>query len=483
LSRELKGIIKSVLLIAGVAHAMGLITVAIFHQTAHSLQDGTIIINIAGAALALIAGNGILIIAGSQWKRLSLPVWYGWSSIILGGLAIILGFALFGNPIVAPGIRERISIDSFIFWEIITGMVLTFNKRKESRAIHTGIRLERSAFTAIEVVLPGVAKPDGLLIRQRRLSQPKNGEVIIKVEASGVSFAERAMMRDKYPGMPKFPFIPGYDLVGIVVAVGLDVETSLLGRRVAVLTKTGGWSSHCIVSVNDILTMPDDVDPAEAETLVVNGITAWQMLHRTAQVKEGQTILVLGANGGVGTILTQLAINGGVKVIGASSPMHHEALKAQGIIPVDYNDKNFIDTVKSLAPEGINAVFDNIGGDSISRSFAVLKSGGKLVSYAIAFALNTNKSVVMLFLGLIAKLLWLNYMPNSRKAVFYNIWTGKGTDKFRNNMQEDFSEIIGLLRKGVLKPQIAARFPLKNIAEAMELAESRTTYGKIVLTN
>jgi NADPH:quinone reductase-like Zn-dependent oxidoreductase len=191
---------------------------------------------------------------------------------------------------------------------------------------------------------------------------------------------------------------------------------------------------------------------------------------------------VLGANGGVGTILTQLAINGGVKVIGASSPMHREALKAQGIIPVDYNDKNFIDTVKSLAPEGINAVFDNIG-DSISRSFAVLKSGGKLVSYAIAFALNTKKSVVMLFLGLITKLLWLNYMPNSRKAVFYNIWTGKGTGKFRNNMQEDFSAIIGLLRKGVLKPQIAARFPLKNIAEAMELAESRTTYGKIVLTN
>jgi NADPH:quinone reductase-like Zn-dependent oxidoreductase len=346
---------------------------------------------------------------------------------------------------------------------------------------HDGTTRTNSAFTAIEVVLPGVTKPNGLLIKQRQLNQPESGEVIIKVEACGVSFAERAMMRDKYPGMPKFPFVPGYDLVGIVVAVGTDIDSKLLDRRVAVLTKTGGWSSHRTVSVNDILAIPHDVDPVEAETLVVNGITAWQMLHREAKAKKGQTILVLGANGGVGTILTQLAIHAGIKVIGSSSPRHHEALKEQGIIPIDYNDINFLETVKSLAPEGVDSVFDNIGGDSISRSFATLKPGGVLVSYAIAYALNLNKSVVMLFLGLIAKLTWLNYMPNGRKAFFYNIWTGKGTDKFRKHIQEDFSSIMDLLSQGILKPHIAGRFPLAHIAEALELAESRTTYGKIVL--
>jgi 2-desacetyl-2-hydroxyethyl bacteriochlorophyllide A dehydrogenase len=336
-------------------------------------------------------------------------------------------------------------------------------------------------FTATEVVLPGIAKPDGLLIQHRKLNDPEKGQVIVKVEVSGVSFAEKAMMRDKYPGMPKFPFVPGYDLVGIVVAVGPEGNSSLIGKRVAALTKTGGWATYALLSEKDLLPINADVDPAEVETLVVNGITAWQMLHRKANIKKGQTILVLGANGGVGTVLVQLALHAGVKVIGASSPKHHEALKAQGVIPIDYTDINFSESVRKIAPNGVDAVFDNIGGESISRSFGLLKKDGVLVSYAIAFALHINKSVVMLFLGLMVKLLWLNSMPNGRKAGFYNIWSGKGTDKFRQEMKEDFSQVLRLLHNGILKPQIAARFPLEKIAEAMRLAESGTIYGKVVL--
>lgn len=335
--------------------------------------------------------------------------------------------------------------------------------------------------TATEVVLPGIAKPDGLVLRQRILGNPAEGQVILKVEASGVSFAERAMMRDKYPGMPKFPFVPGYDLVGVVVTTGKDVDAALLGKRFGVLTKTGGWSSYVAVSADILLPVPDGVDPAEAETLLVNGITAWQMLHRKAKVKKGQTILVLGANGGVGSILTQLAIHTGVRVIGASTPTHHDTMRKQGIVPVDYNDTNFSETVRKLAPEGIEAIFDNIGGESISRSFGLLKPDGLLVSYAIAFALNINKSVLILFLTLIAKLWWLNILPNGRKAVFYDIWSNKGTDKFKTEMKEDFTELMLLLQKGVLKPQIAAKFSLEKITDAMEFAESRSSYGKVII--
>lgn len=479
LSRLSTGKARTTMIVFAVTHAIGLIIVALFHQTENSLKDGTILINIAGAGFALIAGNGIVISVGRQWKQLSLPSYFGWFSVALGSIAIFLGFALFGNDSIAPGIRERISIYSFIFWQIIVGSTLLYlNWKKLKKNTQSSPKFFQT-LTTREVVLSGVTGPDGLLIRDRKLSNPKMGEAIIKVEASGVSFAERAMMRDKYPGMPKFPFVPGYDLVGLVVAVGADV--ALLGKRFAVLTKTGGWSSYCVVSAGDLLEIPDGIDPAEAETLVVNGITAWQMLHRKAKVKPGQTILVLGANGGVGTILTQLALSAGLKVIGVSSLRHHESLKKQGVIPIDYDDKNFLHTVKKLAPQGIDSVFDNIGGESISRSFASLKPGGMLVSYAIAFALNKDKSVVLLFLGLLAKLFWLNYMPNGRHAVFYNIWTGKGSIKFKMEMQEDFAQIIGLLRSGILKPEIAAKFPLEKIAEAMELAESRTTFGKVVL--
>ncbi len=339
----------------------------------------------------------------------------------------------------------------------------------------------QTGFNNTEVVLPGIVDPSGLLIRNRILEKPALGQAIVKVEASGISFAEQSMMLDRYPGQPKFPFVPGYDLVGTVVSVGSDKDSPLIGTRVAALTKSGGWSSYALLAVEDLLPVPDDIDPAEAETLVVNGITAWQMLHRTAKVKSGQTILVHGANGGVGTILVQLAQNAGVKVIGTSSPKHHEALQKQGVEPIDYNDKNLAESVSKIAPDGVDAVFDNVGGESVSRSFGLLKPGGILVCYAIASAIRGKKPMLMLFVALLVKIVWLNIMLNKRKAAFYNIWSGKGSKKFRSQMNEDFAQVLKLLQKGILKAKIAAKFPLTKVVEAMELAQSKTAYGKVIL--
>lgn len=332
-----------------------------------------------------------------------------------------------------------------------------------------------------EVVLPGIVAPSGLVIQNRILKNPARGQAIVQVEASGISFAEQAMLIDRYPGQPKFPFVPGYDLVGTVVSVGSDADAALVGKRVGALTKTGGWSSYAVLAVEDLMPVPDANDPAEAEALVVNGITAWQMLHRKANVKSGQTILVHGANGGVGTILTQLAQQEGIRVIGTSSPRHHEALRKQGVEPIDYNDNQLAETVRTMAPDGVDAVFDNVGGKSASTSFGLLKPGGTLVSYAIASAIKGKKSMVVLFLGLLAKIIWWNMVPNGRNAAFYNIWAGKGSHKFRLRMKEDFAHVMALLQRGALKPRIAAKFPLEKIADAMALAQSRTVYGKIVL--
>src|SRR3954469_1784424 len=187
-----------------------------------------------------------------------------------------------------------------------------------------------------EVVLPGIVEPSGLQLRTRQLPPPAEGQALVTIEASGVSFAEQAMRRGQYPMQPKFPFVPGYDLVGVVHSVGAGVDPALVGRRVAAMTKTGGWSSHLLVAADDLVAVPDGVDPAEAETLVVNGVTAWQMLYRKAHVRPGQTILVHGANGGVGTVLSQLALHHGARVIGTASPRHHEALHKLGVIPLDY---------------------------------------------------------------------------------------------------------------------------------------------------
>jgi NADPH:quinone reductase-like Zn-dependent oxidoreductase len=336
-------------------------------------------------------------------------------------------------------------------------------------------------FTTTEVILPGAVEPSGLLLRTRQLAGPAAGQVLMEVEASGVSFAEQAMRRDRYPGMPKFPFVPGYDLVGTVVAVGPGVAAELVGQRVAALTKTGGWATYATLAAEDLLPVPAGTDPAAAETLIVNGITAWQMLHRKARIQRGQTVLVHGANGGVGTVLVQLAQLAGVRVIGTAAPRHHAALRAQGIAPLDYAAPDLTQQVRQLAPGGVNAVFDHIGGASVSRSFRLLAPGGTLVSYAVAGELRGKRSVIVQFCGLLLRLLWLNISSRGRKAGFYNIWSGKGSTAFRTQLREDFSQLMQLLSRGQLTAQIAARFPLAQIGQAMELAESRTAYGKVVI--
>lgn len=336
--------------------------------------------------------------------------------------------------------------------------------------------------TVTEVVLPGVVEPAGMLVRTRRADPAGDRQVTISVEATGVSFAEQQMRRGKYYDQPPYPFVPGYDLVGTVTAVGPGTEPGLLGRRVAAITKTGAWSSEAVVDAADLVDVPDDVDSATAETLVVNGLTAWQMLHRIAKVKSGQTILVMGANGGVGSTLVQLARVAGVTVIGTASPRHHDAVRALGAQPLDYREPDLRARVLELAPHGVDAVFDHVGGPGIVQSYRMLASWGTLVAYGTAATRDDIGSSKKPVLALIARLLWWNVLPNGHRAHFFNIWAGRrNRTAFQARMREDLGRVFALLGQGRISAQVAARLPLAQAAEAMQLAESGTVTGKVLL--
>jgi NADPH2:quinone reductase len=333
-----------------------------------------------------------------------------------------------------------------------------------------------------EIVLPGEVEPSGLQIRTRELPAPAAGQVVLHMDATGVSFAEQQMRRGKYYDQPPFPFVPGYDVVGTVTATGPGVDPSLVGGRFAAVTKIGSWASHQLIDAADLVPVPDGVDVADAETVVVNGVTAWQMLHRTAGVRSGATIVVLGANGGVGTVLVQLARHAGIRVIGTASERHHAALRELGVLPVDYRDPQMYQRIREIAPDGVDAVFDHVGGAGITESWRLLRRGGALVSYGTAATKDEEGDSRLPVLKLFARLVTWHLLLNGRSARFYNFWAGRRRlDSFRARLREDLTSVLGLLADGVLTAHVAARFPLSEAASALALAESRTVAGKVVI--
>ncbi|CAL9481259.1 2-haloacrylate reductase [Streptomyces sp. enrichment culture] len=337
--------------------------------------------------------------------------------------------------------------------------------------------------TATEIVLPGKVEPEGLTSRSRDLPAPGKDQVVLRMEATGVCFAEQQMRRGKYYDQPPFPFVPGYDLVGTVVATGEQVDAALVGRRFAAITKIGAWASHLLIDAADLMPVPDEVEPAAAETVIVNGVTAWQMLHRVAKVRAGRTIVVLGANGGVGSTLVQLARHAGITVIGTASSRHHATVRALGATPVDYRDPQMYARIRELAPDGVDAVFDHVGGPGIEDSWQLLRRGGTLVSYGTAASKDEEGNSQLPVLKLFARLNAWNALPNGKSAHFYNLWAGKRRCRasWQRRTTEDLAQVLRLVADGRLVPQIAAQFALADTVAAVRLAESRTVAGKVVI--
>ncbi|MET9604919.1 medium chain dehydrogenase/reductase family protein [Streptomyces sp. NPDC006512] len=335
----------------------------------------------------------------------------------------------------------------------------------------------------VEIVLPGKVEPEGLELHRGPVPVPAAGQLLIGMEATGVSFAEQQMRRGRYYDQPAFPFVPGYDLVGTVLAAGEGAGTGLLGKRVAAMTKTGGWASHVVVDAADVVEVPEGVSAADAETAVVNGITAWQMLHRKAGVRPGGTVLVHGANGGVGSVLVQLALAAGARVIGTASPRHHDALRALGVAPVDYRTGDVPARVRELAPGGVDAVFDHVGGDGILGSWRLLAPGGTLVSYGSAATRDDEGSGAWPVLRLLGRVWLWNLLPNGRSAYFFNVWAGRAyaKNRFRTRLRSDLTQVFAALQRGDITAKVAAEIPLARAAEAMRLAESGSVAGKVVL--
>ena len=326
-----------------------------------------------------------------------------------------------------------------------------------------------------EVVMPHEGDPGVLEVVRRESACPEAGEAVVRVEAAGVSFAEVQMLKGRYFAQPKFPFVPGYDLVGTVEDIGEGVGEDLLGRRVAALTQTGSWAERVTLGADGLATMPDGLDSAEAVAAVTNGVTAWQMIHRAASVRPGQTVLVHGASGGVGTLLVQLARLADAEVIGTASASKHEVVRDLGAVPIDYKNEDVPERVREISPGGVDAVFNHVGGPGLADSWRMLRRSGTLVSYGSASTLSNTGHRLRPYLPIVARILLWSILPNGRRATFYYV------QRWPKLFKEDLSTVLSLLAEGKIEARVDRRLPLEGAAEALGLLASGKAIGKVVL--
>ena len=314
------------------------------------------------------------------------------------------------------------------------------------------------------------------------LPEPGEGQVRVKVLATGVAYADVMMRRGVYPGAPAIPFTPGHDMVGVIDTVGLGVRTFSPGQMVAALTFYGSYSQYINLPMEELVVVPEGVDPIEASCLPLNYFTAYRLLHHIAKVKAGQSILVYGAAGGVGTALLQLGRLAGLRVYGVASSSKQELLTESGAIPVDYTKEDVVARVRALTEGGVDVVFDGIGGTHLTQSFQTLRKGGLLVSYGISSipaGVTLTTALVRFMLPHLFRVALLSALPNGKRAGMYTL--SRDIQKHPEQIREDMELLLTLLSQHKIAPIIGKRLPLQKVAIAHELLEHGQIQGKIVL--
>jgi NADPH2:quinone reductase len=338
------------------------------------------------------------------------------------------------------------------------------------------------------IVVSQYGGPDQLRLVEENAPEPQAGEVRVKVLAAGVAMPDVMAREGIHPETPRTPYTPGWDLVGVVDTLGAGVAGFDPGQPVAAMPISGSYAEYVCLKSTELVRIPDGLDPAEAVSLILNYITAYQMLHRSAAAKPGQSILIHGASGGVGTALLQLGRLAGQTMYGTCSPKRAQTVSELGGAPIDYQREDLSDEVLRLSGGGVDTVFEPFGGAHMWHSRAVLRKGGKVVAYGTTTTLREDglgarrRGRRNPFHGIPIFALYIAgglVLPGRRRIVPYSIqWLKRlKPEQFRN----DLAALFDLLYRQQLRPLVAARMPLSEARVAHELLGKGGVIGKIVL--
>jgi NADPH:quinone reductase len=338
------------------------------------------------------------------------------------------------------------------------------------------------------IVVSHYGGPEVLEVREEVRPEPKAGEVLVRVLAAGVSLPDIMMREGMHPETPRLPFTPGWDLIGAVEALGDGVSGITRGTIVAALPISGAYAEFVCLAPRELVPVPPGLDPAEAVSLILNYVTAYQMLHRVAKVRAGQRALIHGAAGGVGSALLQLGRLDGLEMYGTCSSRGTSAVLDLGGIPIDYEQQDFVKEIQRLTKEGVDVVLDGIGGTHIWRSRRALRRGGTVVAYGLTSSLRGGRLAsgpsggrhrfrAIAIFGLYIVGGWL--LPCRKRVLPYSIqWLKRLKPEL---FREDLSTLLTLLQQHKIHPLIARRFPLAEAQQAQELLGKGGVIGKLVL--
>jgi NADPH:quinone reductase-like Zn-dependent oxidoreductase len=301
------------------------------------------------------------------------------------------------------------------------------------------------------VVAHEYGPPDALKIEQVQRPEPNDDEALVRVIASSVNPADPLTLSGKYAKEfgTHLPLIPGYDIAGVVEKTGANVTKLKAGDAVyGYPTFGGGWADYVTVKEWEVAPKPKSLSFVEAAAVPMGALTAWQALVDVAKLHPGQTILIHGGSGGVGSFAVQIAKARGARVIATASTANHDLLKQLGAdVAVDYTKTNFEDVAKD-----VDAVLDPVGKDTLARSYGVVKKGGIVMS-------------------LVAR-------PDPAELQKHGI---RGAGISVHPDADDLTEIAQLIDAGKIKPIVSEVLPLTDAVKAQQQAATHHTRGKVVL--
>lgn len=336
-----------------------------------------------------------------------------------------------------------------------------------------------------QVWITKAGAPDVLKVKEAPDPHPRAGELRIRVEASGVNFADILGRMGLYPDLPPIPVVVGYEVGGRVDAVGSGVDAGWVGRDVFALTRFGGYSDLVCVPEKQVFGRPEGMSAEQGAAIPVNYFTAWQLVVVMGSLRAGETLLVHSAGGGVGIAATQIAKHIGATVIGAASATKHEALRRLGVDHlIDYRTEDFeARTREIMSGRGVELVLDAVGGASFKKGYRLLSPTGRLGMFGISSAATGQQRSLSSMLRTLASMPWFQFNPlsliDANKGVFGvnlgHLWNE--VDRLRGWGEK----LLDLWKIGVVRPQIAKSFRFDDAAAAHEYIQDRKNIGKVLL--